>query len=72
MANEDVDMVMRLNENTCTESIGAKSPMKTNLEKPRAGTRFDEEDALHLFFTNYAQLDGFGIVRWSSNLGMDG
>lgn len=72
MANEDVGRMMGLNVNTCTVSVEAKSPMKTNLEKPCVGMLFDEEDALHMFYTNYAQPEGFGIVRWSSNLGIDG
>lgn len=52
--------------NNCTVNIEAKSLLKTNLENP-CDMLFDEND-VHTFCTSYARLEGFDIVRRSSNM----
>lgn len=32
----------------------------------------DDEKDVHTFYTNYARLEGFGIVKRSSNMRLDG
>lgn len=71
MKNANKDGMMGLKKNACTENVEAKSFVKINLDKPCVGLMFDEDEDVQTFYTKYPLLEGFGIIKRSSNLGMD-
>lgn len=64
--------MMGLAGNTCVETPSTGKPVKVNPEKPIVGTLFNDTKEVHAFYTNYVRSEGLGIVRRSSNLGLDG
>lgn len=67
-----VDGMMEFDENTCTMIVETLSSLKVNLKKPYVGMLFNDTKEVHTFYKNYARSEGFGIVRQSSNTGLDG
>lgn len=61
-----MDQMTGLYEYTCTDYMEVKSLVKLNLEKPCVGMLFDEEKDVHTIYTNYTRIEGFAIVRRSS------
>lgn len=63
--------LMGFDRNTCIEIVEMVSLLKVDPEKPYLGMLFSNRGGAHILY-KLCLLQGFGIVRRSSNMGLDG